>query len=220
MTVRLFKKNYRIWYVLVTVFFVFLLCLPGALGVNRELQVFYGDQWQIGYAPLRRISWTVHGSPNYAGDTYWDIKQYARNQWASAGFTSTLNQPSSSTIHIIFGSDAELQETYQDFEEWREDNGLFLAVLGRNRDGSVTYEGRTIPLFKHDSVTIYFPRLSLLYFFNRNSYRHAMLHELGHAFGWRGHSPHSTADVMYNRVKGPTTLTHRDIQHIYQIIAP
>lgn len=74
--------------------------LSTASAVNRELNYFYGDQWQIGYAPIRRISYETISSTNY---DFWGIKQFARDRWTSAGFTSTLSHQSISTIHIIGG---------------------------------------------------------------------------------------------------------------------
>jgi hypothetical protein len=170
--------------------------------------------WSIGYVPViqRSISWQIHGSPSY---DFWGIKQYARDQWASNYFPTTLTQQSLSSIHIIGGHDEQLRQLYEDFRS----TNAFQANLGANVDGYVTYEGVDIVLCKQDNVKIYFPQRPWYISFNTSHYRHAMMHELGHAFGWRNHSPQKT-DVMYNQLKGPTTLTLRDVQHIYQIIAP
>ena len=222
--IRLRKKNYLVWYVLVISLAV-LLGLSSAGAINRNLSVFYANISEIGYmSPQnpRSISWTVHDSPDYAGETYWAIKQYARNQWTSAGFSTTLTQPSQSNIHIVFGYDDDLQEEYRRFRDLRAAGMVFIADVVDVRDGSVTYQGTNIPLYRHNSAIIWFPRISAAWpfgFWHRNHYRHAMLHELGHVFGWCGHSPNSS-DVMRSSWKGPTTLTNRDIMHIYQIIGP
>lgn len=41
-------------------------------------------------------------------------------------------------------------------------------------------------------------------------------HELGHAFGWMGHST-SSSDIMYAYANSPTNLTTRDKNHLNQV---
>ena len=48
-----------------------------------------------------------------------------------------------------------------------------------------------------------------------NQYKHTATHELGHALGWKGHSPNS-ADVMYAYSNGIISLTNRDKKQILQ----
>ena len=49
-----------------------------------------------------------------------------------------------------------------------------------------------------------------------NQYKHTATHELGHALGWKGHSPNS-ADVMYAYSNGIIFLTNRDKKHISSV---
>ena len=49
-----------------------------------------------------------------------------------------------------------------------------------------------------------------------NGYTKTALHEMGHLFGWGGHSS-STQDVMYGKSSEITSLTLRDKNHLKQI---
>lgn len=49
-----------------------------------------------------------------------------------------------------------------------------------------------------------------------NNYKTIAIHEMGHLFGWKGHSTNSS-DVMYEAISSAITLTNRDKNHLKQI---
>lgn len=49
-----------------------------------------------------------------------------------------------------------------------------------------------------------------------SNYKKTALHEMGHLFGWEGHSS-SSRDVMYSGSSSVTSLTLRDANHLRQI---
>ena len=49
-----------------------------------------------------------------------------------------------------------------------------------------------------------------------NAYKNTAIHEMGHLFGWNGHSSNSS-DIMYGYATEITTLTTRDKTHLKQI---
>lgn len=53
-------------------------------------------------------------------------------------------------------------------------------------------------------------------FKSNNEYQNTVLHEMGHASGWDGHSSNSK-DVMYRNNTSVTTLTSRDKNHLSQV---
>lgn len=52
---------------------------------------------------------------------------------------------------------------------------------------------------------------------NEQTYKNVILHEVGHALGWHGHS-REAPDVMYKEEKqANVNLTNRDVEHVLQV---
>jgi predicted Zn-dependent protease len=49
-----------------------------------------------------------------------------------------------------------------------------------------------------------------------NNYKNTAMHEMGHIFGWSGHSSNST-HVMYGTVSAVTSLAEADKNHVKQV---
>lgn len=79
--------------------------------------------------------------------------------------------------------------------------------------GSVAYGDQTKNVYKASSGT---SSCVVANGATQNQYKNTALHEMGHLFGWRGHSSNSN-DVMYVNRTSVTTLTSRDKRHIQQI---
>ncbi|MBQ6933885.1 MAG: matrixin family metalloprotease [Clostridia bacterium] len=51
---------------------------------------------------------------------------------------------------------------------------------------------------------------------SEGTYKNVLLHEVGHALGWYGHSSNTT-DIMHKAAKDSFLLTSRDVNHVKQI---
>lgn len=80
--------------------------------------------------------------------------------------------------------------------------------------GTVTYNGAT----KTVKATKIGSKMCVVEFSGKtaNGYKNTATHEMGHLFGWKGHSPVST-DIMFEKESEKTTLTSRDKAHLKQI---
>lgn len=87
-------------------------------------------------------------------------------------------------------------------------------VFGSGSTSTVTYAGsnKTVERLRLGS------RMCVVEKPNRtqNGYTNTAIHEMGHLFGWAGHSPYST-DIMYSYATEITSLTYRDRTHLSQI---
>lgn len=79
-----------------------------------------------------------------------------------------------------------------------------------------TYNGRQVFVIKIYNAELWMPKYPAYYFITEKHYRHAYVHEFGHAFGWLGHSPNSM-DIMHRESKTDYVLKARDIFHIRQM---
>ena len=137
---------------------------------------------------------------------------YAKNKWSNEGISSTSAGTSrTSNIPCYGGTRSQILAGV----------GLSIAAgeTGATFGSStlykyINYSGYTKYLHYQSSAS----QTVCIVDNNRTEaqYKKTFCHELGHAFGWKGHSAYST-DVMYAYESSVTTLTYRDIYHLTQV---
>lgn len=85
---------------------------------------------------------------------------------------------------------------------------------GSYEEGTWIYNGTAIAGWVITGVDGYIVDSGTANTINKN--KNTCTHELGHALGWRGHSSNSQ-DIMYSAISEVTTLTQRDIDHLWQV---
>lgn len=83
-------------------------------------------------------------------------------------------------------------------------------------DATYTYNGKEITGYSLQAAHVYIIYKPRGENFTQAQYECVILHELGHAFGYIGHSS-NPLDVMWYMENGRTTLGIRDINHLKQV---
>lgn len=148
------------------------------------------------------------------------VYNYAITEWTNAGISSTaVSSASLADITCYGGTRQKIESEF----------GIVIPsnVLGRSfiDYGSVIcsleYQGpngietKTMKSVTSATVFIIDRQVSLTTMIT-NKYKNTFLHELGHAFGWAGHSS-SNSDVMYYSNTTVSSLTLRDKRHLCQV---
>ena len=76
--------------------------------------------------------------------------------------------------------------------------------------------GVEVEVHVHRNISDFYPMISAT-FVEATYKQNVILHELGHALGWRGHITDNPANVMWKDETNRTILTNRDKRHLNQI---
>ena len=138
------------------------------------------------------------------------VYNYAYGKWTSAGMSITNNGSGTSGNIRVFGGTRAQIKAYDN--QSIANNQVGLTVGSSTLYAYLDYNGITKNLKKLSS-----PQKVYIVDADRTTdqYKHTATHELGHALGWKGHSPNSS-DIMYAYSNGVLSLTSRDKKHILQ----
>ncbi len=143
---------------------------------------------------------------------YREAGPYAVTQWSNALGHSfqVIGVGADATIRCTGGSREVLSSiTGETFPEGITGQTNYSYV----NDGSATYGGVTKYLKKMRSARIFIISDSGL---DSDRQKNCVIHEVGHALGWMGHSIVST-DIMYARNTTQTTLSAQEKLHLSQV---
>ena len=198
---------------------VIMACLCMAMIPVRAYQVLQCDHWRSGSDTVGRwFSVPKVYRIKYGDDANFKFLEsftHARTQWSAAGRSSEwVTSESSANIKCYGGT---VLEIYENTGKSVDPNYTGLTSYGSTFECNLDYQGTTKKLRRMSWACVYI--------LNRNygsdpsgpsKYKKTFTHELGHAFGWIGHSP-DNGDVMYMYNSTTITLSDPEKYHLCQI---
>lgn len=196
----------------ITAFLLTILLTVPALA-TETVSYWYSDKSSVGYTP-------------YDGSYY--IYNYSDNETFKSYFQTAVDRACSQWNNVL---PIGVSETSFNYAVSYVYGGTYDQLVDIFPDLSSTNTGLTYPERSGDSVKIkYDGSNKTVYILEAASkmcvvqrsgrtldgYKKTAIHEMGHLFGWLGHSS-SSSDVMYASASEVTTLTTRDKRHLKQI---
>ena len=202
----------RLISVVVGVLLFFLLAIP-AFAVT-SVSVWYSNEDNVGYNPYDGSYYIYNLSSSSSFSTNFQAAvTRANSQWSSVLPISISETSFNYAINYIYGG------TYNQLKS------SFPALKQSNTGLTVVYrktEDKTIVYYNSSSKKVY-PiqaggKMCVVEKNGRTAdgYKNTAIHEMGHLFGWWGHSSNSS-DVMYSYATEIISLTTRDKTHLKQI---
>ena len=167
-----------------------------------------------------KIGWNILSAGTFSATNIDAYVQHAVDQWTSYGMPIDKVSFTSANIVVQAGKYSVLKPLtqaaikpgtagYTDRENGG--NGYFEKNWTYNSQikyGYTSNFSRILVLFDTSNGTQLYS--------NETIYKNVILHEVGHALGWQGHSANTT-DIMHAQSKSVYTLTSRDANHVRQI---
>ena len=135
----------------------------------------------------------------------------ARSQWGNAGIATTDNGTSTSSNIVCYGGTSNQIYSSTGYQTPSNITGIthIIATLTNTR---LEYGGLTYKIYNISHSDVYILDIGN----NTNQTKNTLIHEVGHALGWIGHSTLSS-DVLYEYNTEIITLTTRDKNHLVQM---
>lgn len=139
---------------------------------------------------------------------------FATEKWNSvlplSVFSTSVNYAKND---IYSGTRTKLKAYFPALENNSDITGITDCV-GRTYTADVKYNGTSKKVYKYT----YGAKVGIIKRsgVGLSAYKNTAIHEMGHMFGWEGHS-NNNSDIMYKETNGVVTLTSRDKNHIKQI---
>ena len=167
-----------------------------------------------------KIGWNILSAGTFSASNIDAYVQHAVNQWTLYGMPIDKVSFTSANIVVQAGRHSVLKPLTQ-------------ASFKPGTAGHTERENNGDGYFEKDWVynsqikpgyTSNFTRIFILFdtasgtqlYGDETIYKNVILHEVGHALGWHGHSANTT-DIMHAQSKSVYTLTSRDVNHVRQI---
>lgn len=169
-----------------------------------------GQIWRYKVQPI--VSPRIEGSA-FTLDQMDTYARHAYTQWGNAGMTASYSfNTQTGTMTAHGGTWDNMQKIDPAITAAHEGRTSTAANYPKQYEKDWLYNGS-----RYSGYTVVKTNICLVYqsYASANGYKNTITHEMGHAFGWWGHSYLST-DVMATRVTH-SNLTQRDIQHVKQI---
>jgi hypothetical protein len=210
----------RKFFLLFTLIFTIVLTSLSSLSVsaswrNGIIYEWYSDEneirkWENG----RPTIWAGNlGTGGFTNTEFNSYVTHGRSQWTAAGIPTTLvtSDGANANIRIYGGTYSVLKSIYT----WLDSdvNGTAVYTGGATFLGTLKY-GSTYKnmYYANPPVNVYVISKNR----TADQYKKTFTHEIGHALGWKGHSPHPS-DIMYHAGSSVTGLTFRDKNHLKQV---
>ena len=165
------------------------------------------------------ISYSVGDNSGFIIGKLYDYVNHARTQWSTNGEMTSTYVGTNSDIEIFFGSYSQIANRIPGFATSTDPDKI---KGGRTIfPGNITEEGNYMhttgvkTCFSIDQSLIGVAYNSEL---TDNTYKNIVTHELGHGFGWIGHSS-NTSHIMNPQSSNITTVNITEAKHLSQVKA-
>lgn len=179
----------------------------------QSVSYWYSDADNVRYNPYDGSYYIYNFSSNDEFTSYFrDGVSSARSQWDSILPISISETSIYYALNSVYGgTTSQLQSSFPELSSAL--TGLTYAIPN-GEPTYVTYGGNTKSVYKLQAGN----RMCVVQRNDRTAkgYKNTAVHEMGHLWGWRGHSLNAN-DVMYATASEIVTLTSRDKNHLTQI---
>lgn len=201
----------RLLSIILSIFFMFSFATT-ALAAS-SVSVWYSDKNYVSYTPYDGSYYVYNLSSNSSfGTSFQNAVSRARSQWNAVlpiGVTETSFNYALS--YVYGGTRSQLIDSFPDLSS--SNTGLTYPYR-TGESVNVNYNGSSKTVYTLQTGC----KMCVVEISGRteNAYKNTAIHEMGHLFGWNGHSSNSS-DIMYGYATEITTLTTRDKTHLKQI---
>lgn len=193
---------------------VFILSVPVTAMAAQSLSCWYADVNYVAYTPYDGSYYVYDYSTDSTFKSWFKSAVLkASSQWNSTLPISVGETSFNYAVNYVFGGElTQLKKSFPALEESM--TGLTDYLTDTGKGVRVTYNGSSKTVYPLKAGC----KMCIVQKNGRtaNGYTKTALHEMGHLFGWGGHSS-STQDVMYGKSSEITSLTLRDKNHLKQI---
>lgn len=198
---------------------IMIACLSISMIPARAYEVLQCDYWRSGSDTVGRwFSVPKVYRIKYGEDANFKFLEsftHARTQWTGAGRSSEWVVSESGADIKCYGG--TVLEIYENTGKSVDPNLAGLTTYWSAFECNLDYQGATKKLRRMSGANVYI--LNRGYGAGGNGlskYKNTFTHELGHAFGWIGHSS-VNSDVMYTYNSTHITLSDPEKNHLCQI---
>lgn len=192
---------------------LFMLSLTTPALATTTINFWYSDETSVKYTPYDGSYYVYNLSTDSTFGTYFRAAvSHAAAQWSAVLPIGVSETSFNYALNYVYGGTrSQLLDTFPDLST---DFSGLTYTLPSGQSTTITYMGspRTVSALQAGN------RMCIVEISGRtaNGYKKTATHEMGHLFGWDGHSPLET-DVMYGTASEITSLTSRDKTHLKQI---
>ena len=201
----------RLLSIVLSIFFIFSFSTT-ALAAS-SVSVWYSDKDYVSYTPYDGSYYIYNLSSNSSfGTSFQTAVNSARSQWNSVLPIIVSETSFNNALSYVYGGTRS--QLIDSFPDLASTNTGLTYPYRTGESVNVSYNGSSKTVYTLQTGC----KMCVVEISGRtqNAYTKTAIHEMGHLFGWNGHSSNS-ADVMYGESSEITSLTTRDKTHLKQI---
>lgn len=206
-------KKKRLLSIVLSLFFMFSFVTPAFAA--SSVSVWYSDKDYVSYTPYDGSYYVYNLSSSSSFSTsFRSAVSRASAQWNAVLPISVSETSFNYALNYVYGGTrSKLIEYFPDLSS--SSSGLTYPYKNENiKPVTVKYNGSSKKVY----TLLAGCKMCVVEVSGRTAagYKKTAIHEMGHLFGWNGHSSKST-DIMYGYSSEITSLTARDKAHLKQI---
>ena len=204
----------RLLSIVLSLFFMFSFVTPAFAA--SSVSVWYSNKDYVSYTPYDGSYYVYNLSSSSTFSTYFrSAVSRASAQWNAAIPISVSETSFNYALNYVYGGTRSKLIDY--FPDLSSSNSGLTYPYKNTKPVTVTYKGSAKKVYTLQAGC----KMCVVEISEKTSagsagYKKTAIHEMGHLFGWNGHSSKST-DIMYGYSSEITSLTTRDKAHLQQI---
>lgn len=205
------KQIRKLFSIVLSILFMYWLAAPAFAA--SSINAWYSDKNYVSYTPYDGSYYVYNLSSSSSFDkNFQDAVSQARSQWNSVLPISVFEASFNYALSYVYGGTrSQLIDSFPDLSV--SNTGLTYPYR-TGESAKVNYNGSSKTIYTLQTGC----KMCVVEISGRtaNGYKNTAIHEMGHLFGWNGHSSNSS-DVMFATATEITSLTTRDKTHLKQI---